>query len=186
MINLKRGPGVLGHGRREGGKGEGSRNETFRRGSESGLSRAQHLPSAHSAGPGADGSDETAAKNRAASGAAPGSLEGGPSRGPGRGGPHPHPAAARARAHPQRPRLSTRGFSRPPTPQRPSHRLLAPPRAARGAPGSTAPRSPAGSPDGTRRLPAAASAPAPPGLPTPNRRAGRRRSSSRRAAGLAR
>ena len=55
MINLKRGPGVLGHGRREGRKGEGSRNETFRRGSESGLSLAQHLPSAHSAGPGADG-----------------------------------------------------------------------------------------------------------------------------------
>jgi len=154
MINLKRGPGVLGHGRREGRKGEGSRNETFRRGSESGLSLAQHLPSAHSAGPGADGSDEDGSEEPSSKRGSAGLLGGQPQQG--------------AR------------------PRRPSHRRLAPPRAARGAPGSTAPRSPAGSPDGTRRLPAAASAPAPPGLPTPNRRAGRRRSSSRRAAGLAR
>ncbi|XP_052552448.1 translation initiation factor IF-2-like [Tympanuchus pallidicinctus] len=54
------------HGRREGRKGEGSRNETHRRGSESGLSLEQHLPSAHSAGPGADGSEEPSSKRGSA------------------------------------------------------------------------------------------------------------------------
>lgn len=103
MINLKRGPGVLGHGRREGRKGEGSRNETFRRGSESGLSLAQHLPSAHSAGPGADGSDEDGCEEPSSKRGSAGLLGGQPQQGarprrpsptPGGGpGPRAPPAA---------------------------------------------------------------------------------------------